>query len=783
MGYDKGLLSIDPGTADNVKFYTRLYPVGSSRNIDREKYGYSRLQLPGGQKYVEINADKYGRVDHYEADAFADIYPRRTGTVSEVRSEVKTGEDGNEFTIYYFKDSGLNFDPNDYEIGGLVKRVSFQEGSELAGLGEEDNGTYYFEVNFNSSTREFEIITIWPYDNDMQLPGDKLIPKIGDKYILWNLRMPDEYYGLAEAEFLAAVEQYNADHNLDISVYKAPTDHVWIEDNGVVLTIGQRIRLESEEYFPETGYRESRITKITRKVNLPSSMDIEISDALSRTSMQKVSDSISEVRSYAEGLAGSMALPDIIRTGDKTRPTDNNILSARRTYTDLLHKDRADRMPYLLSSDEGFEVGSYFPGMSGGIFGIDKTTGGSYSEIDKMTIRHMLTVMELVINQLSVHQGDTLYSEGDTIDECYPDRSSTETLMDGATAVRWWVNIRPRYDGYITGLQPGMVLMGTVNNLYEASTTQTPASYYTVFMRVNGAELGTSGNRLNVTLYPDNMVPAGKNFAPCSLMALARWGHQTEAAMQRLFRLNSHDGSFVRYEGVDKPIIDIGNIASFIGRCPKGIFSHIPGVKEGDEIAYFKMVLGTFIQVDHLGNPIPEIVDTGEYDPEREYRHACFDSEQRRWVTEKVWYKGCSWLCMVDGLQGITPGYGVIQWAFKEGNPTFTVDFEEKQVCYTEEELQTFGATLTLTATLYNQDVLAFIQAHNVTWSRVSYDSNGALRAASDAAWIPTTDMDNKRLLLSYSDFDYDGTPITKITFTAIVAIDDTAVAQVSIDF
>ena len=87
--------------------------------------------------------------------------------------------------------------------------MSFQEGSELAGLGEEDNGTYFFEVNFNSSTREFEIITIWPYDNDMQLPGDKLIPKVGDKYILWNLRMPDEYYAFAEEEFRGNVAGFS----------------------------------------------------------------------------------------------------------------------------------------------------------------------------------------------------------------------------------------------------------------------------------------------------------------------------------------------------------------------------------------------------------------------------------------------------------------------------------------------------------------------------------------------------------------------------------------------
>ncbi len=180
-----------------------------------------------------MNADKYGRVDHYESDAFADIYPRRTGVVSSVRSEVKTGEDGKPFTIYYFRDGSLPFNPNDYEIGGLVKRVSFQEGSELAGLGDEEDGTYYFEVNYNSDTREFEIITIWPYDNDTQLPGGTLVPKAGDKYILWNLRMPDEYYALAEEEFLTAVNKYNADHNLDLTVYKASTDHVWIEDNGI----------------------------------------------------------------------------------------------------------------------------------------------------------------------------------------------------------------------------------------------------------------------------------------------------------------------------------------------------------------------------------------------------------------------------------------------------------------------------------------------------------------------------------------------------------------------
>lgn len=431
LGYNKGLLSIDPGTANNVKFYTRLYPVGSSRNIDPEKYGFTRLQLPGGQKYVEINADKYGRVDHFEQSAFEDIYPRRVGVVSSVRSEVKTGEDGNPFTIYYFTDNSLPFDPNAYMIGGRVIRVSFQEGSELAGLGEEEDSTYFFEVNFNSTTREFEIITIWPYDNDIQLPGDKLVPKAGDKYILWNLRMPDEYYALAEEEFLTAVNKYNADHNLDISVYKAPTDHVWIEDNNVELSIGRRVRLVSEEYFPGFGFRDSRITKITRKVNLPSSMDIEISDALSRTAQEKMADSITDVRSFAQSIGASTLLPDIIRTWDKTLPTDNNLFSARRSQREFLSKNSRDRAKETIIFDKGIEAGNYVPGSQGGVIDgsgnaelltlvvrlllsspkfadglagegwrIWLEDGLSHLTIDKLTVRQIMTVFELLIEKI-----------------------------------------------------------------------------------------------------------------------------------------------------------------------------------------------------------------------------------------------------------------------------------------------------------------------------------------------------------------------------------------------
>ena len=354
LGYGRGLTSLERDTGNSNKFYTRLFAIGSSRNIDAEKYGHSRLMLPGGRQYVEVHTDEYGVYDHYEKDAFSSIYPRRTGEVSLVRKETKKGDDGKPFDIYYFKDETLSFDPNEYEIGGETKRVSFEDG-DLAGLGESDD--HYFEVNFDSKTREFEIITIWPYADNTQVPGGKLVPKVGDHYVLWNVRMPDEYYRKAEEEFLAAVEKYNAEHWQDISVYKAPTDHVWIEKNNAVLNVGRRVRLVSKKYFADKGYRQSRITKITRKVNLPSQMDLEISDALQTGALEKVNDSIGELKNYTKSRIDGMELPDVIRSWEKTQPTDNNLFSARRSMQEFLSRKTDDTAQGLIRFLQGLKLG------------------------------------------------------------------------------------------------------------------------------------------------------------------------------------------------------------------------------------------------------------------------------------------------------------------------------------------------------------------------------------------------------------------------------------------
>lgn len=424
LGYGNGLLSIERDSADNVKFFTRLFPIGSSRNIDAEKYGSSRLLLPSRATYVERNTE-LGIVEHFEQTAFQDIYPRRTGTVSSVRKETKKGDDGKPFDIYYFTDGEMNFDPNEYEIGGLVKRVTFQTG-QLAGLGNDEDGEHYFEVNYNSETREFELITIWPYDDDTQVPGGVLEPKAEDTYILWNVRMPDEYYPIAEEEYATAVEKYMDEHCLDKSVYKCSTDYVALKKRGVMPCMGQRVRLESDRFFA-SGYRESRITVVDQKLECPTEADIEISDVLSQTTQSRMADEIENVRSEVK--ANTVELPDVIRSWDTTLPTDNNLFSARRSEQEFISKKRNDRAKKKITFEEGIGIGLEENGRIDGKGNADLLTlvvrellrsanyGGSgmtgngwqigidedllsHLIVDKITVRRVMNVFELLINKV-----------------------------------------------------------------------------------------------------------------------------------------------------------------------------------------------------------------------------------------------------------------------------------------------------------------------------------------------------------------------------------------------
>lgn len=674
LGYGKGLTGISCDTADNAKIYTRLYPLGSTRNIDPEKYGHTRLQLPDGAKHVDVNVEKYGVWHRFEEAAFKDIYPKYTGTVGSVRSEEVTGEDGEPFTVWYFKDAALPFDPDEYLMAGKVMRVSFQEGSELAGLGNEEDGTYYFEANWHADTGEFEIITVWPYGDGTQLPNGTLCPKAGDKYIPWNIRMPDEYYPAAEQEFKEAVDRYNAENATDAARYKGPTDHVYIEGKDIELYLGRRVRLESSRYFPDTGFRSSRITKITRKVNLPSQMDIEICDTRSTGTLEAINDSIDDAKSYMKTAVGNF--PKVLKTGDTDRPTEYNVLSALRSLGTLLRKDAQDATNFLMKFLGGIEVGEFIDSMLAGK-GTGITADGRI-QTDRLEVRGSMTVMDLIINQIQGMVSDYSFSEIGKI-------AQVDGLGD--STYKLWIEKRTEFD--FTKFQENDVCFSIVNTLYTGGT-----DYYTSWMRV--LAVNATDNALTVVLYSDNEVPGGKNYAPIAGYNLTRRGNatipDTEAGetneRAQSWLLSSSEGRIMFLVNVFKPILEDWNYGVVIGKLPKTKeMEQIPVAEDDLGIMADVVIARKFYEFDGNGKLVTKIVDRGQWSldvaqsttPYRYMTHEWSNpSTGQNFVTleqHAVWHLGCKWGCLIDKTQ-LEPKWNSTDWVMLEGDPNYYLQIE-----------------------------------------------------------------------------------------------------------
>ena len=399
LGYLQGLTNLAQEDNGEVKFFTRLFPLGSTRNIDSTKYGYSRLQLPDRSLYVDKNVDLYGVKEETEEAAFAEIYPQYVGTVSSVRTEEKTSEEGRKYTVYYFKDNGMNWNPKDYEIPDLDYMLQFQTG-ELAGRGTDGS----FQAAWHEDTREWEIINVYP-DDTTQIPGGVIVPNPGDKYIPWNFSMPQEYITEAEQAYKLAVDDFLNTYSFDPNKYTGTTDRNYIENNNTPLRIGWNVRLLSEQYFGSTGgYKDTRITKVQRKLNDLCQATITCSDEVGSGWKSSVDNSLNSLR-YEVARQAEQYVYDVIRSFDEKTPSDKNIFSALKSLKTHLRKDAPDRTeflmkllggiisPFLTSPD--FVTGMMGAGMS---FYSDEN-GDSVGWIDKLYVRkkaifQLLSIME-----------------------------------------------------------------------------------------------------------------------------------------------------------------------------------------------------------------------------------------------------------------------------------------------------------------------------------------------------------------------------------------------------
>lgn len=340
------------------------------------------------------------------------------------------------------------------------------------------------------------------------------------------------------------------------------------------------------------------------------------------------------------------------------------------------------------------------------------------AEMESLRVRSYFECLELLVNRLSAIEGDQLLTESDTIE-------SVDDLGDGC----YGLHLKSKWDGYFTAQAENNVLKGIINTLAEGSGT-----YYTAWFRVNS--VNTATNYIEVTQYADDEVPSGKNYPPCEMMKIARWGNQTDTKRQDCLYLSSTEGRIVKLKGVTKPILENHNYGAAFGSLPDFVksikddegnklplregmdYMYIPGIVTMDTVRLNRWTL----------KPIAETVDCGEWDAQGTYHNESLNETTGRYETSEVWHKGVKWRCMKDGTKQ-EPTKSSTDWVAVGGYPDLSGIYEM--------DIDTGGDTLigrgeekNITCSIINglhEDVTGDVTA----WT-VARDSGNE---AADTAW------------------------------------------------
>ena len=218
----RGIRTISRSVDTSQPFCTRLYVMGSDKNLPSNYRNYSTRLLPTGSlSYIENATAKanWGLVE--AAKIWEDIFPTRTGTISSLGADEKT-----------FIDSSMDFDLNAtsggstlYLIPGNSAKIHFQTG-KLAG--------YEFTLkSYTHSTKTF-IITPTTDERGLITPNPTLTEfkmAVGDTYKIVDIWMPSSYVTTAEATLLSTATTWlNANCNPMVT-YDLEMDEYWIGNN------------------------------------------------------------------------------------------------------------------------------------------------------------------------------------------------------------------------------------------------------------------------------------------------------------------------------------------------------------------------------------------------------------------------------------------------------------------------------------------------------------------------------------------------------------------------
>lgn len=386
----------------------------------------SRLMLPEGTPYIDVYPDMAQEEAVEQAVVFEDVYPKRTGTLSGVHTVQIDEEDGdgnptgNKVDIYRYKDTGLNFDDG-YLIDGQELRAVFQSG-RMNGM--EFVVTYEPEGTEKGSGI-WEIVRNEDYGR--WLPDSLIYPEDGDEYILTGFDVSlvsDSYVPAAEQELKEKAEAYAEKLRKNDGTYTVTLRHSWVSASPVERTFspGQLVELASPAF--SDGSRTRRVLGMEIYLDIPSdspSYTVGETSAYSRLgALEAEMEGVTFLGKAYQGYAsnGGSRKIYVIGTNDSTAPTDSNVLSAKRSVSMFLRKDKEDQTKFLQTFlggivSEFMRSPDFVSGMSGAGFTVQRNADGtSYAEVDRLLVRMKAAFQTLEILKTDIAGGELVLNAG-----------------------------------------------------------------------------------------------------------------------------------------------------------------------------------------------------------------------------------------------------------------------------------------------------------------------------------------------------------------------------------
>jgi len=629
-------------------YATRIYAFGSTKNIPSDYRPVDetvvvngvvqkRLMLPEGTPYIDAYPDMTTEEAVEQVVIFDEVYPRRTGIMSDVTTIEVTdkveNEDGTtteeKWNAYRFRDTGVNFSEK-YILPGQELRIRFASGL-LNGLefavkfNPEGKPEKLEDGGWNPEAQLWEIVRNEDYGRP--LPGDVLFPQDGDEYVLsgWDSTKITELglVGAAEQELKEKTEKYAAKSKIDPSTYncKMMSDVAYSED-GIhnLYGAGQKVNLINKAYF-ENG-RQSRV--IGFEFNLDLAYDSPIYTVGETAAYSRIGELEEKVESLTlkgqtyTGGGGSGVY--VIGSHDSTPATDHNVYSALRSLIMFMRKDTEERTGFLLSLLGGTVIkkyakfGDFITGVQGGYIGED-----ARAELEALVLRSSLSVPELRFNRQTYFEGYNTISPGGGLKI-----KSFVANSDGSYTVTPDLE-----DGVPLGQKPDDILLGFWHD--KSVTTGDFIGFRKIQYRITSAD------------YDEKtfvMVPRpGYEFVPHNEMRLGQTGNFTDKERQTYIIIDVRDGNccITLVDNANTWDPEPAQMKSWFGK-KKGMTINGINCDRFSAVLQDIIMTGLIFQIDEItGSTVRVPIDFPSWEPGRKYAYY-----------SRVPHNGSTWLCVND---------------------------------------------------------------------------------------------------------------------------------------